>query len=211
MARFSKGLLGGISGVIGDVEGYMRNGYAYVRARKKKRKLPPTLKQLRQRQKMVVVNKLIDSMTAFVRAGFQTTAKGQTFSANNAAKSYQILHSLQGEYPNFSIDFSKVSLTRGNIEPPKDLYAIAEGNGIRFTWTYDAELNWNEKKARTMIAVYAPDVGKSHYFLTGETLASGTDFMMLPKNMQGKEIHVYVSFANETRNRMSNSCYLGSI
>lgn len=57
MVRFSRGLFGGITGALGDVEGYVRNGIACVRVKKRKSKLPPSLKQLTQQQKMSVINR----------------------------------------------------------------------------------------------------------------------------------------------------------
>ena len=51
MARIKNGILGGISGKIGDAEGYVRNGIAYIRAKKHKNKKAPSVKQLVARQK----------------------------------------------------------------------------------------------------------------------------------------------------------------
>lgn len=211
MARLKNGLFGGISGRIGDVEGFIRNGIPYVRARKRKTKTQPSLKQLVQRKKMALVNAFIDSMTPFVRLGFGLQAKGEAFSANNAAKSYQLNHSLQGEYPDYSINYEAVSLTRGQLPLPADLQAIPEGNGIRFSWTYDPVTNWSAQRARTMVLVYVPDIIKSHYFLTGERMSTGRDRIELPAWLIGKELQVYLSFATENREQMSNSCYLGAV
>ncbi|GAA3936460.1 hypothetical protein GO495_13945 [Chitinophaga oryziterrae] len=51
MARLKNGLLGGITGAIGDIEGYMLNGKYIVRSRRRKSIKPPTEKQLACRKK----------------------------------------------------------------------------------------------------------------------------------------------------------------
>jgi hypothetical protein len=211
MARIENGILGGFNGNLGPVEGYVRYGIAYVRTKKRKRTTPPSPKEKIQRKRMEVVNNFINSMTDYVRIGFEEAAQGKPISPNNAAKSYQLLHAVQGEYPDISINYAAARLTQGNIELPLNPEATAEGNGVRFNWTYDTSLNWSDRGARAMLLVYAEETGKSYYLFSGARMTEETDFLELPAEVKGMKLHVYMSFIADDRRSLSNSIYLGNL
>ncbi len=87
MARLKDGLLGGLSGKIGDVIGYIRYGKAYVKMKSIKPVKERKPGQLEGQQRMSVVNDFINTMTEFVRIGFTLEAAKKMHSANSAAKS----------------------------------------------------------------------------------------------------------------------------
>jgi len=211
MARIENGILGGFNGNLGPVEGYVRYGIAYVRSKKRKRTSPPSPKEKIQRKRMEVVNNFVNSMTDYVRIGFEEAAQGKPISPNNAAKSYQLLHAVHGEYPNISINYSAARLTQGTIELPLNPIATAEGNGVRFNWTYDTSLNWSDRSARAMLLVYAEETGKSYYLFSGARMTEETDFLELPAELKGMKLHVYMSFIADDRRSLSNSIYLGNL
>jgi len=211
MARIKNGLLGGISGNVGNVEGYIRCGVPMIRSKKRKSKVPPSLKQLIYRKGMSVVNKFINSMTAFVRMGFEGAAMGLPQSANNLAKSYQLRNALHGEYPDIRIKYSSVRLTEGDIQLPFKPQAVAEGNGIRFTWDYDPIENWDDRQAQAMVLIHAEETGKSYTIPTGARLMEQTELIKLSRGVKGKHLHAYLSFVSDDRKNISNSIYLGSL
>ncbi|SDK14335.1 hypothetical protein SAMN04487898_106161 [Pedobacter sp. ok626] len=211
MARINNGILGGINGNVGTVEGYVRYGVAYVRAKKRKRTSPPSPREKIQRKRMEVVNNFVNSMTDYVRIGFEEAAQGKPISPNNAAKSYQLLHAVQGEYPDISINYAAARLTQGTIELPLNPIATAEGDGVHFNWTYDTSLNWSDRSARAMLLVYAEETGKSYYLFSGARMTEETDFLELPAELKGMKLHVYMSFIADDRRSLSNSIYLGNL
>jgi SAM-dependent methyltransferase len=211
MARIENGILGGFNGNLGPVEGYVRYGIAYVRTKKRKRTTPPTPREKIQRKRMEVVNKFVNSMTDYVRIGFEEAAQGKPISPNNAAKSYQLLHAVHGEYPNISINYSAARLTQGTIELPLNPIATAEGNGVRFNWSYNTSLNWSDRGARVMLLVYAEETGKSYYLFSGARMTEETDFLELPAEVKGMQLQVYMSFIADDRRSLSNSIYLGNL
>jgi hypothetical protein len=115
MARFNNGIMGGFTGIIGDIEGYIRKGQPIMRARRRK-VIGSSDAQKACRQRMKVVNEFTRMITDFVRIGFGVDAAPTTKTANNLAKSYQLLHGIKGEYPNLEIDYPKVRVTSGTLE-----------------------------------------------------------------------------------------------
>ncbi|TCC81975.1 hypothetical protein FBD94_10670 [Pedobacter hiemivivus] len=211
MARINNGILGGIQGNAGPVEGYVRYGVAYVRGKKRKRTTPPTPREKIQRKRMEVVNNFTNSMTDYIRIGFEEAAEGRPITPNNAAKSYQLLHALHGEYPNISINYATARLTQGILELPLNPEATAEGNGVRFNWTYNTALNWSNRGARVMVLVYAEETGKSFYQFIGARITEETDFLEMPTEVKGLQLHAYMSFVADDRRSISNSIYLGNL
>jgi hypothetical protein len=211
MARINNGILGGMHGNAGPVEGYVRYGVAYVRGKKRKRTTPPTPREKIQRKRMEVVNNFTNSMTDYIRIGFEEAAEGRPFSPNNAAKSYQLLHAIQGEYPDISINYAAARLTQGILELPLNPEATAEGNGVRFNWTYNTALNWSNRGARVMVLVYVEETGESFYQFTGARITEETDFLEMPTEVKGLQLHAYMSFVADDRRSISNSIYLGNL
>ncbi|MDR6783293.1 hypothetical protein ABIE26_000219 [Pedobacter africanus] len=211
MAKLNNGIFGAISGKIGNIEGYIRKGQPLIRLKKRKSNIPPSLKQLAVRQKMKVVNTFIGSMTEFVAAGFGLAAANETYTANNAAKSNQLLNAIQGEYPDYSIDYSKVRLTEGILPMADDPQVTTLANGLLFTWGFDVNEGYYYQRQQVMLLAYAPAINKSFYTVSGARRITGAETMELPHELSGQVLECYISFVADDRKAISNSVYVGQI
>jgi hypothetical protein len=209
MARINNGILGGIKGKIGNIEGYLWKGVPVIRMEKRKTNTPPSEKQLMARQRMAVVSNFLKSMTTFVRAGFEVFAENEEFTANNAAKSYLLLHALQGDYPNLNINYSAVKLSRGVLPPAENPAVIPATNGLTFTWAVAPLMNFYNRRSQVMLLVYAPALNKSVYTLSAARRTAGTEFLELPNQFKNQELHTYISFIADDRKAISDSSYVG--
>ncbi|MBR4157180.1 MAG: hypothetical protein IKU01_10870 [Bacteroidales bacterium] len=111
MGNIKQGILGGFSGKVGTVIGSSWKGITYMRAIAPNVKDARTAKQLAQREKFVLTLGFLRSLQSFVRVGFKMYATRQT--AFNAAMSYTLKNCIKGMSPNFSIDYAKVMVSRG--------------------------------------------------------------------------------------------------
>ncbi len=211
MARLKHGLLGGISGKIGDVIGYIRYGMAYVKKKSMKPQKEATGPQLAEREKMRIVNRFVNSMTEFVRIGFALEAAEKPHSANSAAKSYQLKNAISGEYPALEIDYSKVLLSKGKIEKPLNVTMIVQNNGVTFNWELSRQTSVYYKRSRVMLLVYAPAVEKSVFTLSGARIADKTAFLELPESFKDQLLHTYITFHSDNQKQISDSSYAGAI
>src|ERR1700712_4035513 len=66
MAQMQKGLLGGFSGKVGSVVGYMRNRKQYVRSAPKKSTIPASMDQITQREKFSMMTKFLSPLRPFM-------------------------------------------------------------------------------------------------------------------------------------------------
>jgi len=211
MARLKGGILGGISGKISDVIGYIRYGKAFVKMKSLKPLKKRTEAQLAVQQKMKVVNAFINSMTAFVRIGFTLEAANKTHSANAAAKSYQLKNAVTGVYPSLVIEYAEALVCKGKMEPPVNASVAALGNGIQFNWEVSRQTEVYHNRSRVMLLVHAPGLGKSFYTLSGTRIMEKSDFMELPVNFKNQLVHAYIAFNADDQKLISNSVYVGSI
>lgn len=210
MARLKKGLLNGIYGAIGNIEGYELNGQYIIRSRRSKRLKPSSEKQLACMEKMRIINGLLSRFSEFVKLGFAETAKDKTFTAYNAAVAYQLTHAIAGNYPNYEIDYSKLRLTEGpiNMEGLNPSVSI-EGDGLLFNWT--STPNYPDSTDHVMLLAYTPELKQAVYNLCGAKRRTGQDLLELPKGWQQQRIETYMAFRGESNGLYGNSIYTGSL
>ncbi|SFE52196.1 hypothetical protein SAMN05518672_10782 [Chitinophaga sp. CF118] len=211
MARLKNGILGGITGVLGPVDGYMLRGQFILRSRRGKSNKPPTEKQLIQQQRIRMINNLLHPITEFVNAGFAHVATGKAQTAYCLASSYQHKFSIAGQYPDFTIDYSKARFTEGSMSTQGiNASVISAGNYLKFTWTPD--LSYAHSNDHVMLLAYAPLLKEAVYTICGAKRSIGTDVLQLPADWGiGVVIETYLAFKAENSMLCTNSLYLGQI
>lgn len=211
MAHLKNGILGGITGVLGPVNGYMLRGQYILRSRRQKSNKPLTEKQLSFLQRMKVVTQFLHPLfTEVINVGFNHSATGTKRTENNLASSYLYKNAITGEYPDFQIDYPNVRFTEGpmstlNINPS----VILEGNHLRFTWTPDLSYQYSDN--HVILVAYAPSLEEPVYTLCGAKRSLGADELILPEKWKGVTIETWLSFRAENSNVCTNSIYLGQI
>jgi hypothetical protein len=89
--------------------------------------------QLANYQSMAVTMRLLKNMTAFINSSFEIEARGTVKNQHNLATSYNKKQALKGEYPNISVDYSKVVLSYGDLEIAQDLKMVKTDTGIQIS------------------------------------------------------------------------------
>ena len=98
MGIIKQGVIGGFSGMVGNVIGASWKGIAYMRIRPVSVANPKTDAQLDQRMRFTVTLRFLQPLTQFLKIGFKNYAV--KMSPFNNAMSYNILNAIQGTYPN---------------------------------------------------------------------------------------------------------------
>jgi hypothetical protein len=210
MARFNNGIMGGFTGIIGDIEGYIRKGQPIMRARRRK-VIGSSDAQKACRQRMKVVNEFTRMITDFVRIGFGVDAAPTTKTANNLAKSYQLLHGIKGAYPNLEIDYPKVRVTSGTLEVVQNPTMVLEGSVLNFSWENDKIRDNSVEDDQLMILVYYPDKMTATRRHTGARRGALKDTVGIHKLKPGERAEAYLSFRSDDRTSISNSVYVGFV
>ncbi|TCC98138.1 DUF6266 family protein [Pedobacter psychroterrae] len=211
MAILKGGILGGFTGKIGDVIGYIRFGKSYIKMKSKKKKKKASDKQVEARKRMSVAVKFINTAKTFVAIGFAQSGARKRRTAYADAVSHQILYGLKGEYPAVSIDFEKVMLAKGNMPGVQQAEIVPMANGVTFNWEPELMASIYHIQSRAMLFVYCEDLGKSFYNLNAARIMDKTDFMELPLNFKGHKLQAYIAFASDDRKKISDSRYIGYV
>lgn len=203
MASFN-GLLGELSGKIGNLVSYNLKGKNVVRRIGKSSKAATTA-QLTVRQKITVVNKFLRATIGIINVGFELEVAGTYQNSYNAATSYNAKNATHGEYPNISMDYSKVLISKGTLEPARNPQANLNGSLLTLNWELSDDLDWGIKNDRTMLLIYCPQLNLSTYVLSGARRSSGTDDLELPAEYIGKELQIYIAFKSSNGKSISDS------
>lgn len=217
MGTIKKGILGGVSGSVGNVVGANWKGIDYLRIKPSDVSNPNTNLQSTQRLKFATVLRFLQPMTEFIRVGFRGYA--QKMSAFNAAFSYNYHHALTGDYPDFGIEYADALVSRGNLPGAVNPACASDVAGkITFTWSNNSGSNMAEDTDTVLAVVFNPETNKAAYVLNAGTRADETADVDVPADYSGKTVHCYISMmalgnalGGQVKNAISNSIYAGSL
>jgi hypothetical protein len=217
MARMNQGILGGLSGKVGNVVGGTWKGISYLRALPASVKDAKSIKQRTSRLKMHLVVQFLQTCTDFIRIGFKGYAI--KMSAFNAATSYNYYNGIAGEYPDLVYDYAGFLVSRGKLTAVNDATCFASAAlRISVSWG-DNTGDGNARSTDTaMMLVFNPEKTRSVYLLQGAIRSDGSVEMDVPRDFRGDEVHCYLSFADfgnlvtgQSKDYVSNSVYAGSV
>ena len=209
MGKISQGILGGLSGKVGNVIGGNWKGIDYLRIKPSSVRNPRTEGQVNQRNRFSIALGYLQPNLGFIKLGYKSFATKKT--EFNAAMSYVLNNAVSGTAPNFSIDYSLALLSRGNLSAPlngaTDLTAAGE---VSFSWDDNsAEGNANADD-KAMLLVYNPSKKESTYILDGSDRSAGTQTVSIPSSYAGDTVELFMAFISADGSIVSNSIYLGS-
>ncbi len=210
MAIINQGILGGVSGKIGNVIGGTWKGIDYLRIKPSSVANPKTEGQLDQRSKFAKVLHFLQPMTDFLRVGFKQYAIKMT--EFNAAMSYNLFNAVLGAYPNYTIDYPNALVSRGNLK------GVANGTA-NSTSVAEIDITWDDNSSsgnalatdKSLILILNPDKKESIYTTSGPPRSAGTETINLPPEYSGDVVEVYLGFVSEDGAKVSNSSHLGSV
>lgn len=123
-------IFGKLSGKIGSVVVYERNGKQIVRSNPKQRD-PQTPAQLAHRIKFSLVNKGLSPLNKMIKIGYRHSNKNYRKLVGEAYH-----NAIIGEYPNFELDYSKIEVAEGELQLPANvaIKAEADSNMVTISW-----------------------------------------------------------------------------
>lgn len=209
MGIINKGILGGFSGKVGSVVGGNWKGIDYMRSKSSRGKFVPTELQHSQQIKFALLMGFLQTLTGLLRLTFSDFAVKMT-GINNAMK-YNLKTAITGTYPAFQIDYSMALVSRGdlpNVLGPS--VTMGTGGIATFAWTDNSGVGIAKASDQAILVAYCPELKQAIYTSAGgrRDLLTG-DLDLSP--LSGKEVHTYISFVSETKNRTAVSIYTGSI
>jgi len=208
MATFKDGAYGTFNGKIGNYVSYTLRGKNVIRRIGKSNK-PPTIPQLAVRLKMKLAANFLQPMLQFINLGFAHAVEGTDKHPHNEATSYLTKKAMIGDYPDINIDYSKVLVSMGNLQPAVNPAVNVLTDAIEFTWEVAPGMNSRIKNDRAMLLIYFPVENEAIYVLSGAQRIAGRDAIQLPPDYLTRDMHTYMAFMADDRKSVSNSVYAG--
>ncbi len=210
MGKIKQGILGGLSGQVGNVIGANWKGVDYLRIKPTSVANPRTEGQVNQRTKFSTVLSFLQPMTDFLRVGFKQYASGMT--QFNAAMSYNLNNAVIGTLPNFSVDYPNALVSRGNLTTPANGAAVS-------TTAAELDITWSDNSAngsalatdKALIVALNSTRGEAVFTTAGPERSIGVANLVLPSDYSGENLEVFLGFVSADGTKVSNSVYLGSV
>ena len=209
MGKIYKGILGGFSGKVGTVVGFIRNGVAYMRSIAASVAQPNTLPQLEQRAKFGLAISFIRPLTEFLKIGFRNYAG--KMSAVNYAMSQTLKNGIRGTYPDFSIDYANVLVSKGTLAGVLNPIAVSLVAGeVSISWDDNSDEVNAQPTDSTLILAINPTTHEA-VFTNGEsTRVEGTQTLAVPTSFSGETLECYMAFA-DADGKVATSKYVGPV
>lgn len=204
MGSIKQGLLGGVSGKVGNIVGYRRKGKDLVRVQAASISDAKTPKQLKQRQKVATVMEFLKPILPFIRIGYKNYAQGRT--AYNTATSFLLKRCLtENEKGETEINYRRVMVSIGFLLPAMDATATYGEKGMTFAWTDNSGTGNAESTDTAMLLVHNKEKGANVYDMNAALRSDGTATLTLPKDWEGDTLVAYLSFVSADGEEVSNS------
>lgn len=208
MARVIGGANGTVSGKIGNIIYYSSNGGDYARSRPKKRRdIPPTSKQIRQRARFSAIQTWLKPIIPLIRVGFKNYAPRQT--AHNSAMSYNLQSAMVADGDGFEVNPEAFAFSIGLLPGVEQVSMVQEGDRVHFHWQDNNEIASENRFDRSLLLLYRLGSDTSTFLIYGNERWQLTDSLSIVNFKQGDICHGYIAFISPEDQQVSNSVYLG--
>lgn len=166
--------------------------------------------QLTQRDKLRKIIDFFEIIIFLIKACYKLLKKKNQDAGSAAIDN--IARAITGEFPNVSIDFSKVTILSGDLASPCGSMSHTPGTSkLNFSWGSCAQCNSN-RSDELMAMIYRPST--SDFWCEqnlGITRADGFCTIDVPGEFDGAEVHVWLAYRSADQKSNSNSSYMGRV
>jgi len=218
MARFKQGVHGGFKGRVGNIVGSDWKGTGVMRIRPASVSNPRTDLQQNVRTRFALMGHFLSTQRELVRIGWRAMVENST-TPHNMAMRYNLANAVVGEYPDLSIDFSKIKLSFGTLPVPEGFQAVAaSANSLNLSWQNTAGSYGSGDNDLLMLGLYDVSTGEGFTLVGGFTRQQETALITLPANWAGRTLEVFAFMVSSLAlvslndpSHVSSTWYAGSV
>ena len=173
-------------------------------------KNPKTPKQLEQRAKFSLMVDLSRMILGFLRTGFKQAAIGM--SAFNVFMKTNIHDVISGTYPSYTIDFTKLIVSKGSLTGVVGGSATANaGHKVTIAWTDNSGTCDALATDKALALIINYDKRQVAIDTTTKTRTDATNQITVDPSWVGDDVYVYLAFMNEAGAKIADSSYLDTL
>lgn len=209
MGIIRNGANGAFSGKAGSVIGSSWRGISYVKGLPRKSTKPPTQAQLEQQARFALAIRTLQPITTLLNESYQGV-KTSRATGYNLALQYLLNHAITGAYPDYTVDYNKMRISKGSLIKPADVSLSVDAAGIKITWS--VLLSKYGAFADDELTALIYNAAKNIYLpAEGATRGEGQLTMPAPADFAGDTIHVFLFFSSRDGAKRSESVYAGQL
>jgi hypothetical protein len=208
MGKFKQGILGSFSGKVGTVTGTYWKGIPVMKGNTVRKRSSMSEGQLQQQAKFKIAAQFVYTMKELLAFSFGRFAN--TMTGVNSALSYNLKNAVAGDYPDFSIDYSKALVSRGDLVNEGQVSASAGTDQVVFTWTDTAGEGSSSASDRAVLVVYCEALKKAAYTVSEVSRSAGSATIQVPR-FKGQVVQTWLAFKQAKGSEVSDSRYTGEL
>ena len=209
MVTIQKGILGGFSGKVGTVIGGAWKGIDYMRSKSSRTNFTASPKQLEQQLKFALIMRLVQPMAGLLNISFRDFAVKMT--GINNAFSYNFQNAISGVYPSFTIDYTQVLVSRGQL-PNAVGPTVTSGAGslLTFSWADNSGVNTAKADDQAILVVYCPSLKQAIYTTAGGMRSALTGTLNATA-FSGLPVETFIGFISADGIEVASSYFTGEV
>jgi len=210
MSELTHGPYGSMIGRTGNNVGRWVNGQNVFSIKPHASNKPATESQLNVRLALAFIVLFLRGLAGAIKIGFKNHRKPRE-SAMNAAVSYNYQKALIGVAPDFAIDYTELTFSKGPLIAPFPKFASTLTAGaakVEFETDSDGEFSF----PTDLITVVAYSVDRERFVVLKDatTRSTGSCTIQLPQSFVGDDVHFYISAMSVT-GKVSDSAHVGHV
>ncbi|RZK39845.1 MAG: hypothetical protein EOO90_17325 [Pedobacter sp.] len=208
MAKYSKATFGQISGTVNNAVGSSWRGVNYLRDIAKKNSKGPSPDQLGVQAKMVLAAKYLARIRAVLNIGF-ADKKLNKITAYNAAVKEFINHAVVGEYPDLSVDYANMKVSKGSLTGLKSVTMTLDGNLLKLQWQNKLDKVLGNADDEVLVLLYNSTA--DDYMTNTSAFRNDGELTVELEEKVDSTFEVWLFCVSKDRKVTSTSQYLGNV
>ncbi|RWU10612.1 DUF6266 family protein [Pedobacter chitinilyticus] len=202
---------GAFSGKAGSFIGSNWKNVSYIKGIPRLSSKPPTDKQKAQRARFALVLAFLSPIKEIVKIGFQAQEK-QKASAFNLAIQHALNFAIVCDYPDYSLDLSKVLLAKGSLTAPAGIALTSPAAAkVQIAYSNMANKLTAFDDDRLAVIFYSEENAIFMPYIDVAKRSDGGVLLDVPTEFVGKQIDTFLFFIAQNSTRCSLSLYAGTV
>ncbi len=209
MAEIKTGILGGISGTIGNVVGAIWRGKSIIRTKPRKSKTKATESQLKQRSKFKLVSNFLQPLNFFLGRYFGVAQEFK--SKANLALAYHLKEAVDETDNGIAIKLDKVVLSKGVLPSVVMETATIENGLLILAWTTPEKISLGKGTDLLTVVVYGKNTNLTVSFHRVVARNANGFSVKLPPELAEDDCFVWCFLTDELDKESSTSMFISRL
>lgn len=209
MAHRKPGASGDFNGKIGDIVVYNWLKLKIGRSKPQKTNKKATEPQLNQRASLGLISSILSPLKEVINIGF--ASKKGTMTPMNTAVKYNLKHAVTGIFPDLTIDYAKILLSKGWLDHVNTPYLTHfDDNKVRINWLNPVNLKLGIEENDTVHVYFYCEITRVLREFKAALRSDAIVELNLNQLYMYGTIHCWMFLVAANGKTVSNSKYLGA-